>query len=202
LLFATIHGDEPAGTELLQRLRVFLQDQPDLLERWQVRLILRLNRDSQRRTNLRGVDLNRNFPSFWQRSSGGAEYSGPRPLSEPESQALQRAVLGQWPAPFGRPERILSFHQHRGIPSGSAWLDADGPATDIVKSMQAQAQGRLSIHKVADSRGRLRIPGSFGTWAQQLNIPTVTFELSSQDMDGQANWDSYHQAILEFLRCP
>lgn len=202
LLFATIHGDEPAGSDLLRRLQVYLQDHPEILETWQVRLIVHLNRDSQARTNLAGVDLNRNFPAAWKRSAQGAEYSGPSALSEPESQALSKAVLGQWPAPSGRPERILSFHQHRGIPEGQGWLDADGPAQELVAAMQSRAQSRLSLHKVADSQGRLRIPGSFGTWAHHLNIPTVTFELSSADRNAEANWENYHQSLLEFFSHP
>jgi protein MpaA len=41
------------------------------------------------RQNARGVDLNRNFPWRWQPIGAPAafDYSGPRPLSEPESRA-------------------------------------------------------------------------------------------------------------------
>jgi hypothetical protein len=46
------------------------------------------------RLNGRGVDLNRNFPAGWRRSGRrwDAEYSGPRPLSEPETRAARKLV--------------------------------------------------------------------------------------------------------------
>ena len=48
------------------------------------------------RGNAHGVDLNRNFPYDW-RPLGGGEYSGPAPLSEPESRAAHRLILESSP---------------------------------------------------------------------------------------------------------
>ena len=42
------------------------------------------------RSNARGVDLNRNFPTKWKRLTGSTTNSGPRPRSEPETRALMR----------------------------------------------------------------------------------------------------------------
>jgi hypothetical protein len=67
------------------------------------------------RGNARGVDLNRNFPFDWQPPSGG-EYSGPRPLSEPETRAAQRLILRE------KPDVTIWFHQPFGLvdrPEGS-----------------------------------------------------------------------------------
>ncbi|MBB6735044.1 LysM peptidoglycan-binding domain-containing protein [Cohnella sp. CBP 2801] len=62
--------------------------------------LLRWNKGSRRfdrwKANIRGVDLNDQFPAFWEeerkrRGRGGPgprDYSGPAPLSEPEAQAL------------------------------------------------------------------------------------------------------------------
>ncbi|HWJ42307.1 MAG TPA: M14 family zinc carboxypeptidase, partial [Solirubrobacterales bacterium] len=60
------------------------------------------------RGNAHGVDLNRNFPYRWRPLTGG-EYSGPHPLSEPESRAAQRLLLSQ------RPDVTIWFHQPFGL---------------------------------------------------------------------------------------
>jgi protein MpaA len=62
------------------------------------------------RLNGRGVDLNRNFSSQWQPigDRGDAQYSGPRPFSEPETRLAARIIEGL------SPEVTVWFHQHRG----------------------------------------------------------------------------------------
>ena len=56
------------------------------------------------RQNAHGVDLNRNFPTNWARLSG-QYYSGPRPLSEPESRAVYRFLKRV------HPRYVVSLHQ-------------------------------------------------------------------------------------------
>lgn len=206
LYFATIHGDESAGTDMLLRLKTHLEKNPMALGDWQVRIVPMVNPDSCRRTNARGVDLNRNFPHLWSRSPRDDEYSGPHALSEPEARCVQMAVLGQSPGPAGRPSRIVSIHQHKGIASGEGLLDGDGPAevSAILSDLLQAAEGRLAARKIPDSRGRLKIPGSFGSWVSSpaLNIPTVTFELSHADREGEHNWRNYGPVLLKFLAAP
>ncbi|HWO47133.1 MAG TPA: M14 family zinc carboxypeptidase, partial [Solirubrobacterales bacterium] len=60
------------------------------------------------RGNAHGVDLNRNFPYRW-RPLGGGEYSGPEPLSEPESRAAHRLILRE------KPDLTIWFHQPFGL---------------------------------------------------------------------------------------
>ena len=60
------------------------------------------------RGNAHGVDLNRNFPYRW-RPLGGAEYSGPGPLSEPESQAAYRLIRRE------KLDVTIWFHQPFGL---------------------------------------------------------------------------------------
>jgi len=92
LVIGSIHGDEQAGLRVFRRLR----DRDSLpvgLDLW---LIRTLNPDGTAhdvRTNAHGVDLNRNFPYLWHHSPRGATWSGPRPLSEPESVLLHDLVL-------------------------------------------------------------------------------------------------------------
>jgi protein MpaA len=63
------------------------------------------------RGNAHGVDLNRNFPSNWSAIGhpGSVQYSGPHPLSEPESR-YSVALIERL-----QPQITIWFHQPQGI---------------------------------------------------------------------------------------
>jgi murein peptide amidase A len=92
LVVGAIHGNEPAGGAVIRELR--RGPVPAGVQLW---LIPSLNPDGAAagtRQNARGVDLNRNFPDGW-RAQGrpfDTYYSGPRPLSEPESRLAARLI--------------------------------------------------------------------------------------------------------------
>lgn len=93
-----IHGNESAGIAVVEAL--VARGVPAAEHLW---LVTTLNPDGQaadRRTNANGVDLNRNFPSRWQRlqQPGGSNYSGAGPLSEPESRAMAALLRQTHPA--------------------------------------------------------------------------------------------------------
>src|SRR4051812_16585877 len=109
LVVGCIHGVECAGTAVTRRL---LSGPPPRTGRLLV--VQDLNPDGRRlgvRTNARGVDLNRNFPSGWRRIGprGNPEYSGPRPLSEPESR-FARSVIRRF-----HPDVTLWYHQPQTV---------------------------------------------------------------------------------------
>lgn len=103
-----VHGDEPEGVELAQQLLAWLQKNNDQVQSsWS--LIPCLNVDGYRknqRTNERGVDLNRNFPTpDWSPEFQKPRYyPGPSAGSEIETQALV-----QWIEKF-QPTCIVHFH--------------------------------------------------------------------------------------------
>jgi protein MpaA len=109
LVFGCIHGNEPAGMAITRRL--VAAGAPRGTE---IVVVDALNPDECGRGvrgNAHGVDLNRNFPSNWARIGrpGAYQYSGPRPLSEPESRyavALIEAL---------RPQVTIWFHQHQDV---------------------------------------------------------------------------------------
>ena len=106
LVVGAIHGNETAGMRIARRL-IAAAPPP----RTRLLVVPTINPDgvaAGSRGNAHGVDLNRNFPFHWRPLAGG-EYSGPRPLSEPESRAARRLVLRE------KPDVTIWFHQPFGL---------------------------------------------------------------------------------------
>jgi protein MpaA len=107
LLVGCIHGNECAGDAILSALARL--PVPAGVQLW---LVPELNPDgtvADTRQNADSVDLNRNFPFRWRPSSDRTYYSGPHPLSEPETRAavsLIRAV---------KPAVTIWYHQHEDL---------------------------------------------------------------------------------------
>lgn len=102
VFIASMHGNEAQPARILQNLRDGRR-----IAGADIWVVPFLNPDGvarHTRTNVHGVDLNRNFPVHWIRQ-GGSYYSGPRPASEPETQAIM-AFLSEI-----RPDYVVSFHQ-------------------------------------------------------------------------------------------
>ena len=113
LVVGCIHGDECAGLRVARRLA-----RAPAPEGMRLVVVPQLNPDGHRRrtrTNARGVDLNRNFPSGWRPSGRGPIWSGPRPFSEPETRAVRRLVTRE------RPEVTVWLHQQFGGALVRAW---------------------------------------------------------------------------------
>ena len=109
LVFGCIHGTECAASGIAPPVRSA-----------SVAVVPNLNPDGYAagtRTNARGVDLNRNFPAAWQpfESRGDPQYSGPRPLSEPETRVAARLISRL------KPEVTIWFHQQVEPPLVRAW---------------------------------------------------------------------------------
>lgn len=179
LILATIHGDESAGTPLVERLHVHLRDNPWLLKDRTVLLVPVANpdgRSDKTRFNANGVDLNRNFPTenFRPSTRHGAE-----PLSEPEALALHE-LIDQRP-----PHRIVSIHQPVRC------IDYDGPALALAETMAAECD--LPVRKLGAK------PGSLGSYAgETLGIPIVTVELpgSASQLRQDELWQRYGSILV------
>jgi protein MpaA len=141
LVVGSIHGDEPAGTRVARRL--IAGPGPRRAALW---VLPTLNPDGLAagiRANAAGVDLNRNFPFRWRPLAGG-EYSGPGPLSEPESRAAWRLIRHL------RPDLTIWFHQPFGL------VDRSGGDVAIERRY-AQLSGLPLV-------GLRRYPGSATSW--------------------------------------
>jgi len=186
LVIGGIHGDEPNGADLAQRLLEHIEADPEPQDGPPVAILARANPDGlarHTRANARGVDVNRNFPSAnWRRREPGHRYYGGRwPASEPETCAIIIAVR------LVRPERIISIHS---IGGGRHCNNFDGPAEDLARAMSAR-----NGYPVVASLGPCH--GSLGNWAGvDAGIPVLTLELP-RTLPGPEAWNQNREALLE-----
>jgi protein MpaA len=136
LLVGLIHGDEKGSNRVLSGVVRDLSVTPVAAEVWVVRSANPDGAFRGSRSNGRGVDLNRNFPtSDWTRSPRGSHFSGVAGSSEPETAALvsflrsRRPVLSVWfhqvgpmvdPHPLGDRRIMRRFAEVTGYPLVSA----------------------------------------------------------------------------------
>ena len=107
LVVGCIHGNEPAGIAIVRALER-THPKGDL---WLVPVLNPDGLAAGTRQNAHGVDLNRNFPSLWQRFGrpGSTYYSGPKPFSEPETRAARDLILRI------HPRYTVWYHQHMDV---------------------------------------------------------------------------------------
>ena len=185
LIMATIHGNEAAGTPLVQRLADHLAQHVQLLGGRRVVLVPVVNPDGyfhHTRHNANGIDLNRNFPAG---NFTSTQIHGASPLSEPESRAIM-SILDDY-----QPDRIVSIHQPL------ACIDYDGPAEDLAQAMGAWTD--LPVKRLGSR------PGSLGSYAGLTRgIPIITLELpaSAGNLTDDALWEQYGRALLAAVRFP
>jgi murein peptide amidase A len=108
LVVGCIHGNECAGLAVVRELE---RRPPRRIDLW---IVPDLNPDgyaANTRGNAHGVDLNRNFPAEWKQIGrrGDLQWSGPRPLSEPETRIARALILRL------RPAVTIWFHQPQAI---------------------------------------------------------------------------------------
>lgn len=163
LVMGAFHGDEWQSARVAERLRDYLVATGQVPRYRKVVIVPAVNPDglhARRRTNARGVDLNRNFPAAnWRVSKA----NGPSPSSEPETRVVMQ-LLERY-----RPCIIISIHTMR---RGRHCVNYDGPAEHL-----ADAMSRECGYPVRADIG-YPTPGSFGTYAgKERLIPTITLEL-------------------------
>ena len=141
LIVGCIHGNETAGIAIANRLAH--DPPPRELNLWIVPVLNPDGAAADTRGNAHGVDLNRNFPWRWRRLSG-TYYSGPRPLSEPETRIACRLIT------HVRPAVSIWFHQHLDLVDDSTGNRA------LVRRFARAAGLRLAP--------LTREPGSAVTW--------------------------------------
>jgi murein peptide amidase A len=157
LVVGCIHGNETAGIAIARRLEHVSAVGLDL---WVVPVLSPDGAAAGTRGNARGVDLNRNFPWRWKRL-GGSVYSGPRPLSEPESKIAYRLVRRL------RPQVSIWFHQPLDV------VDESGGSIPVERRFATAVGFRLA---------RLpREPGSVVGWENHILRDSSAFVVELPD---------------------
>jgi protein MpaA len=172
LVMGGIHGDEPAGVDLLVELcgrlagkRGDRQGEATApLGLPPVWVVPAANPDGlarNRKNSERDVDLNRNFPArSFSTAHAPGYFPGPSPLSEPETQAIAALIAREplWGA--------VAVH------APFACVNYDGPAASWAEAVAAAcgwpARGEIGYPT----------PGSFGSWLGiDRGLPILTLEL-------------------------
>jgi protein MpaA len=152
LVVGCIHGTEPAGEAITRRLRSLA---PPAGAVWW--LVDEFNPDgclAGTRQNADGVDLNRNAPWRWQHLARGTFYSGPHPLSEPESRAINSLIKRL------RPAVSIWYHQH------ATMVDSSSGGDPAIESRYARTVGLPFLAYPF-------VPGSITSW-QDATFPNET----------------------------
>jgi N-acetylmuramoyl-L-alanine amidase len=159
LVVGVIHGDETAGLEVIRRLRRRYRD-PHGVDLWTVAAVNPDGVRRGRRTNARGVDLNRNFSYRWSELEprGSPYYGGPAPFSEPESKLLRRLILRL------RPTLTIYYHQ----PWGQVLAPCRGDAR------LERRYARISGIPIKRCRGE-GLPGTASSWQEHRLSRTSAF---------------------------
>lgn len=163
LILGGVHGDEREGViASLGLLNSFLRSFPYHLD---LTLVPRFNEEGvlfNQRTNLRGVDLNRNLPTRdWSPVIKTPRYHpGPFAGSEPENQALARFIEKE------QPTFVLSLHSWHPV------LNVNGDCRG-----EADVLARHTGYRIDDDIG-YPTPGCLGTFAGlERSSPTLTYEI-------------------------
>jgi protein MpaA len=183
-IMASIHGSEGAGTPLMERLMEWLKGHPETFRTCRIMIMPVANPDGllrNQRFNLRGVDLNRNFPAGNREDRARFGYAA---LSEPESRAMHDLILRTLP------NVMIAIHQ----PLNCVDYDGPDPAADLAARL-ALGTG-LQVDKLGTR------PGSLGAWfGETLNRPILTLELPrSQTADADKFWADYGPGLVDFVQ--
>lgn len=168
LIIGGIHGDEREGGQWIDELAARLSASLPTGANPGVRIILDLNPDgtaSNTRTNTRGIDLNRNFPS---RNFTSSANQGKQAASEPESRALITELDAY------KPDAVIVLHSARSGP----FVNYDGPATALAAAFATAAAVKDPRWRIVAQMG-YPTPGSLGSFVGiDRGIPILTIEFA------------------------
>ncbi len=187
-----IHGNESSSSGLMQAWINRLEANPSLFSGRRVVVVPTINPDglvAGTRTNSRGVNLNRNFPTDnWTKDiddtdgkhKGGG---GKSPLSEPEAKALASLTTSL------NPRLLLSFHAVGNLVVGDA-----GSSSASYAAQYAALTGYRNATGQSSSTFDYAITGAYEDWTyRNIGIPSMVIELGSYGYYSLAE----HQAALE-----
>jgi murein tripeptide amidase MpaA len=212
------YGVDPDVTWLLDynEVHLLLQANPDGRKKAEASLLWRKNTDNNycASTDLRGADLNRNYPFYWNScapsdacsssSSCSETYRGPSAASEPETQAVVNYVRSQYPdlraddlgvaAPVTTSGIFLDLHSYGELVLWP-WGFTSSPAPN---GTALQTLGRkfayFNNYTPQQSIGLYPTDGTTDDFAYgELGVPAFTFEMGT---DFFQDCPTFENAIL------
>lgn len=186
-VFGGIHGNEKGTVTLLEKFRDTLADQPNLVApNKRVLIIPLVNPDGYLtrtdKLNVRGVNLNRNFPTAsWIQTEGRVNtFAGIEPFSELESQVVRSAVQRC------QPTMMLSFHSQGALVSPEA-------------GTESQALGKWYAEQTGyEYFDEWDFAGTATGWFEAITgKPAITIELTSHT---DSDWKINKPALLKLIQ--
>ncbi len=178
LVLGQMHGSEPAGRAVAAKVAALTP--PAGLQVW---IVSTMNPDgsvARRRTNARGVDLNRNFPYGWVRAARSIYYPGPFRGSEPETRAMAIFLERL------RPDLVVSLHQ------AFSSVDVSSAKT---RAWAVRLAAALKLRQVAVPCGTGPCHGTMTSWYNSTYVGwAITVELPRTVRPSWATYDA--RAIL------
>jgi len=188
LILCGVHGDEITPIKFCFDILEDIKKNPKLIKNNKIVIAPIVSPDSffkksPTRTNARGVDVNRNFPTKdWNKSAlrlwrskykkNKRRYPGKHALSEQET-IFQVNLIKLY-----QPQKVISIHAPLTL------LDYDGPSFDHASGVAA----KQLLLQMSEKSGKYRVsnyphyPGSLGNYAGvERSIPTYTLELPNSD---------------------
>lgn len=216
LVLGGVHPDEITPIPMVFRFANHLATNPHLVGS-ESRVIVAplVNPDGffrkvAKRTNLHGVDLNRNFftkdwyasaKPWWaeKRKRDARHFPGHIPNSEIET------LFQIWLIDTYKPDKIISVHAPLGF------YDYDGPGERKSSSLTSSEQkAKKLVHAMSASSHNYKVvdysfyPGSLGNYAgNERGIPTITLELETTNpAKVDAYWAQFSPGLEQAIRYP
>ena len=188
LIIGSVHGNEPAGKKVVDEL-VNLGAARDT-NLWVIRDGNPDGSLRETRQNKNGVDLNRNFPTNWLPAEIGAKtYSGTNPASEPETQALMRAI------DMVKPKILITIHQPYGLVDCSMGAD---PNLDEHLAELTGLPATCIPGEMADSPTNT-YTGTITQWVNERYLNSTALALELGPTVDQSQTLMYARALQQFI---
>lgn len=187
-LLGGVHGDEPEGVYVVEKIFEYLQKHEEIQTPFVIIPLLNsYGFKNKIRVNENGIDLNRNLPSkSWSPKIREKKYHpGPEPLSEKENKFLVNTFDKYTPG------FIISFHSWKPM------LNYNGNCKEIAEFIST-----YNSYVTCDDIEGHPTPGSLGDFApQNYNSPVLTYELpnKSEVKDMESIWMENQSGLFALL---